>query len=191
MSRRSKVVDDGRGQRPINPEQEARDMRGKMIATGLIALSTAALLPVTLAHAGANVSVGVNVGVPVPPPPVVVAPPVVVLAPPVVVAPAPPPPVVIAPPQMVVIPGSPVFYAPGAEFNLFAYGGRQYRLHEGNWFVATSARGPWAFVARERVPQPVLAVPVTYYRIPPGHAKKMGGPDTGDHGPRGKKGKHN
>jgi len=166
-------------------------MSRRMVATGLITLSAAGLLPVTLAYAGANVSVGVNVGVPVPPPPVVVAPPVVVVAPPVVVAPAPPPPVVIGPPQLVVIPGSTVYYAPGADFNLFVYGGRHYRYHEGNWFIAAAPGGPWAFVARERVPQPVLAVPGTYYRIPPGHAKKMGGPGADDQGPRGKKGKHN
>jgi hypothetical protein len=183
---RSKVVDAkfaGRGR--WTRTRRMRDMSCKMIATSLITLSAAGLLSVTLAHAGANVSVGVNVGVPLPPPPVVV------VAPPVVVAPAPPPPVVIGPPPIVVIPGSPVYYAPGADFNLFVYGGRQYRFHEGNWFIATSSGGPWTFVARERVPQPVLAVPVTYYRIPPGHAKKMRGPDMDDHGPKGRKGKHN
>jgi hypothetical protein len=146
---------------------------------------TASLLHAIPAEAG-NVNVGVSVGVPVPPPAVVV------VTPPVVV-PAPPPPVVIAtPPRMVIVPGSPVHYAPGVDFNLFVYGGRQYRFHEGHWFVATSHGGPWTFVARERVPQPVLAVPVTYYKIPPGHAKRLGAPRGDDHGqgPKGKRGKH-
>ena len=75
-----------------------------------------------------------------------------------------------------VVPGLPVYYAPGVDFNLFVYGGRHYRFHDGHWFFATSHGGPWTFVARERVPQPVLAVPVTYYKVPPGHAKKMGAP---------------
>jgi hypothetical protein len=67
-----------------------------------------------------------------------------------------------------------VFYAPGVNVNFFAYGGRYYSLHEGAWFVATTRGGPWATIAPARVPQPVLAVPVAYYKIPPGHAKKMG-----------------
>jgi hypothetical protein len=149
-------------------------------------VSAASLLLATSAHAG-NVSVGVSVGVPVPPPPAVV------VAPPQIVVPAPPPPVVIAaPPRVVVVPGSPVYYAPGVDFNLFVYGGRQYRFHDGHWFSATSHGGPWTFVARERVPQPVLAVPVTYYKIPPGHAKKMGAQRSEDNGrgPKGKRGKH-
>jgi hypothetical protein len=28
----------------------------------------------------------------------------------------------------------------------------------------------------EQVPQPVLAVPVAYYKVPPGHMKKGAGP---------------
>jgi hypothetical protein len=149
-------------------------------------VSAVGMLQATSALAG-NVNVGVSVGVPVPPPPAIV------VAPPQVVVPAPPPPVVIAaPPRVVVVPGSPVHYAPGVDFNLFVYGGRHYRFHDGHWFFATSHGGPWTFVARERVPQPVLAVPVTYYKVPPGHAKKMGGPGSEDHdrGPKGKRGKH-
>ena len=148
-------------------------------------VSAVGMLQATSAFAG-NVNVGVSVGVPVPPPPAIVVAPQVVV-------PAPPPPVVIAaPPRVVVVPGSPVHYAPGVDFNLFVYGGRHYRFHEGHWFFATSHGGPWTFVARERVPQPVLAVPVTYYKVPPGHAKKMGGPGSEDHGrgPKGKHGKH-
>jgi hypothetical protein len=159
-------------------------MKRTTVVMSLVVVSAAGLLSVSLAEAGANVSVGVAVGVPAPPPPVIVAPPVVVV-------PAPPPPVVIARPHIVVVPNSPVYYAPGVDFNLFVYGGRHYRFHEGHWFIASSYGGPWTFVPRERVPRPVLGVPVTYYRVPPGHAKKMAGPGVDNHGPRGKNGKHN
>jgi len=102
----------------------------------------------------AQVNVGVNIGVPVPPPPIVLA----------------------APPRVVVVPNSPVSYAPSVDFNLFVYGGRYYTLHDGAWFYANRHNGPWTFIATERVPRPVIGVPVTYYKIPPGHAKKMGNP---------------
>jgi len=107
---------------------------------------------------------GVRIGISVPVP----APPTVVITPPR------PPVVVVAPPQLVVVPGSPVFYAPGASMNFFAYGGRHYTFHEGAWFVATNHGSPWVAIAPAKVPQPVLAVPVAYYKIPPGHAKKLG-----------------
>lgn len=105
---------------------------------------------------------GVRIGISVPVP----APPTVVIAPP-----RPPVVVVAPPPQLVVVPGSPVFYAPSASMNFFAYGGRYYTFHEGAWFVATTYGSPWVTIAPARVPRPVLAVPVTYYKVPPGHAK--------------------
>jgi hypothetical protein len=40
-----------------------------------------------------------------------------------------------------------------------------------------------------QVPPPVLAVPVAYYKIPPGHLKKPGPPPWAGHGQK-KKGKH-
>lgn len=124
-----------------------------------LSLAAGALLP-PAAHAGVNVNV--NVGVPVPPPPVIVAP---------------------APPRVVVVPGSPVYYAPEGNVNLFIYGGRYYTFHEGHWFVGPKHNGPWTFVAVDHVPAPVVAVPVKYYRVspapvpgpphcPPGQAKK-------------------
>jgi hypothetical protein len=131
---------------------------------------TAVVALLTVGSATADgVKIGINIGVPAPPPVVIATPPL-----PVVVT-APPPPIIIAtPPQLVVVPGSPVYYAPSASINFFAYGGQYYSFHEGAWFIATTHGGPWSAIKRERVPQPVLAVPVTYYRIPPGHAKKMG-----------------
>ena len=107
---------------------------------------TAALSTPVLAEA--DVRVNVNIGPP-PPPPIVVA----------------------APPRVVVVPGSPVYYAPDANVNLFVYGGRYYTFHEGAWFVGPKHGGPWTFIAVDRVPQPVVAVPVKYYRVAPGHDK--------------------
>jgi hypothetical protein len=77
-----------------------------------------------------------------------------------------PPAVVIAPPPPPVVIAAPPYYS----------------LHEGAWFVATTHGGPWVTIAAAKVPQPVLAVPVAYYKVPPGHAKKMhrdGGPGRG------------
>jgi len=127
----------------------------RIIGFGLIATA----LSVSSSLAG-NVSVGVNIGVP--PPPAIVLP---------------------APPSVVVVPNSPVYYAPGVDFNLFMYGGRYYTFHNGSWFYATNHGGPWVFVAPERVPRPVAAVPAPYYKIPPGHAKRMGPPESPGYGP--------
>jgi hypothetical protein len=104
------------------------------------------------APAAAEVSVNVNIG---PPPPAYVLP---------------------AAPALVVVPGSPVYYAPAVSFNYFVYGGRYYTFHDGAWFHARRFNGPWVFVEPAHVPAPVLAVPVAYYKIPPGHLKKAGGP---------------
>ena len=90
-----------------------------------------------------------------------------------------PPPVIFsAPPRVVAIPQTPVYYAPDTSYNVFVYGGRYFSFHDGAWFIAASHGGPWAFVPVEQVPRPVIAVPVRYYKIPPGHAKKMA---RGDH----------
>jgi len=114
------------------------------------------------APAHADVSIGINVAVPAPPP------------------------VVVTAPQLVVVPGSSVYYAPGVSYNLFVFGGRYYSFHEGAWFYSPTGRGGWTVVAPERVPRPVLSVPVTYYKIPPGHARKMH--DDGGHPGKGGKG---
>src|SRR5262245_58932606 len=90
----------------------APDMNWKRIAVSAVTVSAAVLLYVMPGHTG-DVSVGINIGVPAPPPPVVIA----------------------APPQVVIVPGSPVYYAPTVGFNLFVYGGRYYRFHDGHWFI--------------------------------------------------------
>jgi hypothetical protein len=115
-----------------------------------------------------------------------------------------PPPIVVAePPRLVVVPRSPVYWAPSLPYNFFYYGGRYWTYHEDGWFSAGSVHGPWVVIDLPRVPRPVLAVPIAYYRVPPGHWKRMrrGGPPPWagrGHGPHrhsrghghGKHGKH-
>jgi len=85
-----------------------------------------------------------------------------------------------------VVPGTPVYYAPAAS-NLFVYGGSYYTLHNGHWFFAKKPGAAWLAVATDKVPKPVMGVPVSYYKVPPGHLKKMG--DGDGHGKGWKKGK--
>lgn len=114
---------------------------------------------------------------PPPPPPVSVAPP----PPPVVLASPPPPSVSVdisigTRPTLAVVPGSAVYYAPHVAYNYFAYGGRFYVYQNDVWLSARAYNGPWTAIALERVPRPVLGVPVQYYKAPPGHWKKKHGP---------------
>lgn len=129
---------------------------------GILALAAGLSLVAASPAAADGLRIGISVPVPAPPA--------------VVVTPPRPPVVVVAPPQLAVVPGSPVFYAPGASMNFFAYGGRYYTFHEGAWFVATTYGSPWVAIAPAKVPRPVLTVPVAYYKVPPGHAKRMGCP---------------
>ncbi|HXG02682.1 MAG TPA: hypothetical protein VNO23_04600 [Candidatus Binatia bacterium] len=133
-----------------------------VLAEKTLLILTLAAGSVTPRPAHADVNVGIHVGVP-----------------------APPPVVVAQPPRLVAVPGSVVSYAPGVEFNLFFYDGRYWSFHHGTWFYAVPAKGKWVKVAADRVPPPVLAVPVAYYKVPPGHAKKMAGD-----GPPGHAGGH-
>lgn len=72
-----------------------------------------------------------------------------------------------APPRLVVVPSSPVTYAPSVSANYFQYGGQYYVFNNGGWYVSRRYNGPWAVIAPEYVPRPVLSVPVRYYRRPP------------------------
>ncbi|MBI3454883.1 MAG: hypothetical protein HY002_03720 [Candidatus Rokubacteria bacterium] len=128
-------------------------MPSAIVLASIVIAAAAGLLGATPAQAD-SLSIGINIGSPPPPPPVVVA----------------------TPPQLVVIPGTPVYYAPGLNVNFFFHKGRYYTFHESAWFVAAAYNGPWTFVAVEHVPQPILAVPVRYYKVPPGHWKKHGRP---------------
>lgn len=73
------------------------------------------------------------------------------------------------PPQLVVIPSSPVRYAANVDGNFFFYGGQYYVFSDGVWYVSPAYNGPWVMLAPEYVPQPILVVPVQFYRRPPPH----------------------
>lgn len=80
------------------------------------------------------------------------------------------------PPKLVVVPGTPVQYAPAVTANYFFYGNRYYLFHNETWYIASGYNGPWTVIAIQRVPPPILTVPVEYYRVPPGHWKGKHGP---------------
>jgi len=81
-----------------------------------------------------------------------------------------------APPPLVAVPGVPVYYAPSVPKNYFVYGGYYYLFNGGTWFYSGHYNGPWTSLVIHQVPRPILAVPVTYYKNPPGHWKKHGPP---------------
>lgn len=79
-------------------------------------------------------------------------------------------------PALVAVPGVPVYYAPHVGGNYFVYGSHYYVFHGGWWFASSYHNGPWMRLAMHQVPRPVLAVPVTYYKVRPAHWKKTGPP---------------
>jgi hypothetical protein len=77
-----------------------------------------------------------------------------------------------SPPPLVAVPESPVMYAPSVNGNFFFYQGGYYVFRRGAWYMAPRHDGPWAVVAPEYVPRPLLSVPVRYYRVPPPEWKR-------------------
>ena len=94
-----------------------------------------------------------------------------------------------SPPPLVVVPGLPVYHAPSVPDNYFVYGGNYYLYHQGMWFYSHYYNGPWISLVIHQVPQPVLSVPVRYYRQPPSHWKHGGPPPWAGHGEEHSKGK--
>ena len=81
------------------------------------------------------------------------------------------PPAIVAQPVLVPVQTSPVYYAPSYGQDLFFYDGRYYTVRDDQWFYAAHVNTPWVALAIGKVPQQILAVPVAYYRVPPGHLK--------------------
>ncbi len=102
-----------------------------------------------------NLSLGINIG-PTPPPLVALPAPVVAGVP------GPPPP--------------PVYVAPGLPYNYFVYQKQYYLYHEGRWLRAKHHNGPWTVIAIDRVPRPILAVPVEHYHNRPANWEHHGPP---------------
>jgi hypothetical protein len=143
-----------------------------VIATALAAACLASAGP---AAAGMNVNIGIEVPLPVI--------------------------VVSAPPAVVVIPGTPVYYAPGLQADIFFYQGFWWTPNRGAWFRAQSYDGPWAAVPGRRVPPAFGHLPPNYREavaherpIPYGQFKKHWQEWDRDrergHGPRDKDWKH-
>jgi hypothetical protein len=98
-----------------------------------------------------------------------------------------PPVVITTPPQLIAVPGTSVAYAPEAPTTLFFYQGRYYTLVNQAWYTAPVYQGPWVVIQVGKVPPPILAVPVEYYKIPPGQLKPKGPPPWAGHGHKSKK----
>ncbi len=81
-----------------------------------------------------------------------------------------------APPPLVAVPGLPVYQAPSVPDNYFVYQGYYYLYHGDTWYYSPNYNGPWMVLQLHQVPQPILAVPVPYYKHPPAHWKKHGPP---------------
>lgn len=79
-----------------------------------------------------------------------------------------------------------VQYVPSLSVDLFFFGGQWYYWYGRHWFVEASYRGSWTVVAVPRVPQPLLAVPAKFYKVPSGHVKKGGGGPPGHAQGKGK-----
>jgi hypothetical protein len=79
-------------------------------------------------------------------------------------------------PPLIVVPGTVVYRAPDLPYNYFVYEKQYYLYHEGRWHRSRHHDGPWAVLVADRVPRPLLAVPVDYYNAPPAHWKKHGPP---------------
>jgi hypothetical protein len=70
-----------------------------------------------------------------------------------------------------------VSYVPSVQVDLFFFQHQWYYAHGGHWWVGPSYKGPWVIVGPGRLPRHIVAVPVRYYKVPPGHLKKLeGGP---------------
>lgn len=81
--------------------------------------------------------------------------------------PFPPAIVVTRPPVLNVIPGTPVFYEPEVDRQLYFYSGNWYRLDDGYWFRAAYNNGPWVYLSPLNVPYVFRDLSPRYYRVPP------------------------
>jgi hypothetical protein len=141
--------------------------------------------------AGVAAAGDVNINIGAPAPAVVVAPPTptVVVAPPVAAVVVAPPPIIVERPRMILVPETKVYTTPHVDFNLFLFGGKYYSHHNDHWFVTTKPGAPWTQVVVASVPVEVRGVPVKYYKVPPGHAKKHKDKDDDDDRGHGRGGK--
>jgi hypothetical protein len=68
-------------------------------------------------------------------------------------------------PSVVSIPGrAGVYYVQGTDQDVYRYNNTWYMNYNGDWYRASSYRGPWTFVGYRSVPQTVYTVPANYRR---------------------------
>jgi len=67
-------------------------------------------------------------------------------------------------PDMIRIPGRGVYYVTDSNYDVYRYGNYWYMNYSGDWYRASSYRGPWIFVGYRSVPSDVYTVPPRYRR---------------------------
>ncbi len=67
-------------------------------------------------------------------------------------------------PAMVRVPRSRVFYVQDSDYDVYRYANYWYMNYNGDWYRASSYRGPWVFVGYRSVPRQVYMVPTQYRR---------------------------
>jgi hypothetical protein len=79
--------------------------------------------------------------------------------------------VISAPPALVMVPGTYVYFAPDLDVEVFFYQGYWYRPYGGYWYLSADYRGPWGYMARERVPVVLLNLSPYYRSVPRGYER--------------------
>jgi len=85
-----------------------------------------------------------------------------------------------APPDVVVIPGTYVYMVPDIDVDFLFFQGYWWRPYEGRWYRSRDYKGGWRYVATERIPRGLRALPpdyrhhlsTGYERIPHGDVQK-------------------
>src|SRR3989442_551878 len=67
-------------------------------------------------------------------------------------------------PNMIRVPGSRAYYVQDSDYDVYRAGNTWYMNYNGDWYRASSYRGPWIFVGYRSVPREVLTVPSDYRR---------------------------
>jgi len=74
--------------------------------------------------------------------------------------------IVTRPPAVYLVPGTPVYYAPEFDRELFFYSGSWYRIYDGYFYRAAYYGGPWIFMSPDRVPLVFFDFSPNYYITP-------------------------
>ena len=65
-------------------------------------------------------------------------------------------------PNVVLVPNTQVYYAPYGNYEVYRYRNHWYANRNGTWFRSSNYRGPYYQTDMDRVPQPVVSVPMDY-----------------------------